>query len=77
MRRIVVAVVRHLPAHIAVLAACIVVAGQVALIRLVDIDDRIDRRADAPGVAFDFPDLPLLGGELEEIDVALLFRCGR
>ena len=76
--KIVVAVLRHLPSggscpgrgH----RRCPANDG---LVRLVDIDDRIDRRADSPGVAFDFPNLPLLGGELEEIDVARLSPIGR
>ena len=74
---IVVAVFRHLPAEVAVLAAGIVVAGdeRLGLVVLINSEDRIHRRADPAGVAFDFPDLALLGRELEAIGVARLLHA--
>ena len=46
-----------------------------ALSSFIDVEDRVHRRADAAGVALDFPDLALFGGELEAIDVARFFQA--
>ena len=64
------AVVGHGEAQIAVGAAAVVVAGERRRRRPMMTDQRIQRRAERAGEDAHVEHLPLLGGELEEVDVA-------
>ena len=65
-------VLGHGQADVAIRPAAIVIADDAGPADAVDVEHRIERRANAAGQHADVELLPLLGGELEAIDVARL-----